>query len=366
MKPSVPAVTLLAFVVACSGDSATSTSTTTGGPTTTPTTVIASTTTAAAPTTTMPMTTMPTTTTTASTTPTTAPATTVPPALGEPLVSLPVGADGIEYRGSGDEIETTGPSLFAVDPANGIHIVDPVGLRILSFTDGSQSSISLQPLDILGVTAIGAAQDHLLIVEVVFAPARQRVHRVGYDGTVRETIDLPPGFQLADGLSGVRAGPGGEIILEIRGGAGYGVWNDALGSFESFERLSIGGVGILADPPDLEIDGVPITADLIGTLGGLTYLGTAADGTHLVVREDVVSETPIFEVLSTVEWYSPDGELLGSARIPSLEEQFISTPPDVAMTADGRALALVARQDVVEVIELPRRPGRITEYSPPM
>ena len=303
------------------------------------------------------------------TTTSTAPASTTTTASPEPpsaAVSIPVGPGGIEYAGGGDDLEITGPSLLAVDPSGGIHIVDPVALRVLSFATARRTRFPLASLDILAVTAISAGADHLLIVEVTFGPVRQRVHRVGFDGRLLETIDLPTGLRLEDGLSGVLSGPDGQIIIELAGGAHYGVWNAATRAFDAFDSLAIAQTTIIAEAPDLEINGVRIPADLTGVIGGMRYLGTADDGTVVVVREDVLETSPTFRVLGTVEWYTPEGLFLGSARIPPLEEQHISQPPGVALASDGRVLALVAHQRVVEVIELARQPDRITQISQSM
>ena len=346
LRAAVAAVSVLTLVAvtaaACGGGSNATTPVTTPSPTTT-----------APPTTTTAR---------AATTTTTAPAatTTTRPPTG-PLLSLPVGPGGIEYLGGGPEQEITGPSRFTIDSAGGVHLYDPAGKRVLSVTDEGEHSIALVPRDILNVVAIDAADDYLLLAEVFFAPARQRVHRLSYDGTVLETLDLPSGFRLESGLTGVRSGPDGEIVLELEGGARYGIWNGE--TFEGMSSLQDGETTVTPRPPDLVIDGEVLTADLTTDLGSLNYLGTAQDGAHLVIREDVVAVSPVFQVLTTVEWYSPTGDLLGSARVPSLQEQYISAAPGIAFTADGRAFALVATADVVEVVELIRTPGRITEVA---
>ncbi len=314
---------------------------------TTPPSTVGATTTTAAPTTATPTTT---TTTPATTT------TTTPPAGGA-LVSIPVGPGGIEYRQGAEDLEGVGPSQLAVDPSGGIHIFDPVALRILSFTDEGESSIDLAALDILGVNGIAATAGHLIVVEIFFAPVRNLVHRVSFDGTLLETIDLAPGVRLEDGFSGVRAGPGDEIIIELIGGAAYGIWSGS--GYEIVDSLVLGGMEVTAQTPDLVIGGNPITADLSGPLGSLRYLGTGADGAHSVIREDVLQTDPVFLVLSTVEWYTAEGAFLASARIPSLGEQAIDAPPGVALMPDGRAVALTAGDAAVEVRVLESIPDRI-------
>ncbi|MCP3972865.1 MAG: hypothetical protein GY720_00060 [bacterium] len=278
------------------------------------------------------------------------------------MAVIPVGPEGVEYRGSGDEQEITGPSLLAIDPENAIHIFDPVGNRILSFRHGSEAAqIDLAALDILSVTAMAANADHLVLVEIFFRPERNRVHRVRYDGTLIQTIELPPGLRLEDGLSGVRAGPQEDIILEFAGGAFFAVWDPDSRMFADAPAI-VGGTSLIVPfPPDLEIGGRLITADLTNSLGGLRYLGAAADGNHLVVREDVLTLDPAVLVVTTIEWYSEDGAFVGSARIPSLQDHYISTPPATAMFLDGRAVALMALQDEVRVIVLQRQADRILQ-----
>lgn len=370
LRPVV--VAWLLIVAACGGsvDSVDSSSTvqaaTTAVPGTTLTSSTAPTTATTQPGTTQPSTTLPTTTQPSTTVPTTTlPSTTLPtttqtplpPGDGEAVVTIPVGGDGVEYRGGGDEQEITGPSLLAIDPAGGIHIVDPVGLRVLSYLEGDEASIDLEPIDVLSVTAMAATTDHLILVEIFFQPERNRIHRLEYDGNLRETIELPVGFRLEDGLSGVRSGPGDQIVLEFEGGSRFGIWDGA--TFAHAVSLTEGGVTMTPVPPDLLIGAWRANADLTMGLGGLRYLGTATDGSHLIVREDVTATDPLILVDTSIEWYSSAGVLVASALVPPLGEQFISTPPGIAMFSDGRGAVLVASEDQVRVVVLKPRAGRI-------
>lgn len=358
-------VGVVLVAASCGGDG--SADVTTTAPASSTTSAIVSTTAALSTTSGTPTTSTPSVTTTAptsstsSTTTSTTSTTTVAPRTGV-VVSIPVGSDGVEYRGSGNEQEITGPSLLAIDPGDGIHMFDPVGARILSFHSGTEtSSIDLAALDIASVTAMAANPDHLVLVEIFFQPERNRVHRVRYDGALIQTIELPPGLRLEDGLSGVRSGPAEEIILEFAGGTFFAVWNQGSGTFVDAPAITGGDSLIVPFPPDLEIGGRLITADLTNSLGGLRYLGTANDGNHLLVREDVVALEPALIVVTTVEWYSADGSFVGSARVPSLQEHYISTPPAAAMFLDGQAVALVALQDEVRVVVLQRQADRILQ-----
>jgi hypothetical protein len=266
----------------------------------------------------------------------------------------------VEYAGSGDEQEITGPSLLAVDPSGRLHFYDPIGRRVLSFDGTRRTEIDTAALDITSLTALAANADHLIAVEIFFQPVRNRVHRIGFDGSLIETIELPVGFRLEDGLSGALTDGAGRIILEYAGAAAYGIWNGPDLGFEKSNVLEVDGIVVTPRPPDLEIDGGVLTADLTTGLGNLRYLGTDPGGNIVVERQDVLALDPVVRVVVSVEWYSPDGVLLGAARVPSLEEQYISTPPPVAVLPDGRAVALVALQDEVRVDVLAREGERIT------
>jgi hypothetical protein len=272
-----------------------------------------------------------------------------------------VGPDGIEYAGSGDEQEIIGPALLAGDPVGGLHFYDPVGRRLLSYTGDARVEIDTAALDIASVTALAANSDHLIAVEIFFQPVRNRVHRIGFDGAVIETIELPVGFRLEDGLSGVLTGDAGQIILEFSGGALYGIWNGADAGFKKRDVLDIDGLVVEPQPPDLMVGGVLLAADLTMGLGGLRLLGIDPAGNIVVERQDVTTMDPVLRVTTSVEWYSPGGALLGAARVPTLQEQFISTAPPVALLPDGTAVALLALEDEVRIDRLARQPDRIAE-----
>ncbi|MDJ0925955.1 MAG: hypothetical protein QNJ77_15495 [Acidimicrobiia bacterium] len=274
---------------------------------------------------------------------------------------MPIGPGGIEYSGSGDEQEITGPSLLAADPNGGLHFYDPVGRRILTLDGREWTEIDMAALDIASVTALAANSQHLIAIEIFFQPVRNRIHRIGFEGDIVETIEIPEGFRLEDGLSGVRSDIAGRIIVEFAGGEFYAVWNGPDLGFEMVNQLDVDGYTITPQVPDLLIGDVLLAAELTAGLGGLRYLTTTSDGFHIVERQDVLSLDPEFLVVSTVEWYASDGALLGAARIPPLQDQYISTPPPVAILPDGRAVALVALEDEVRLDVLPRQSERITK-----
>ena len=76
----------------------------------------------------------------------------------------------------------------------------------------------------------------------------------------------------------------------------------------------------------------------------------------VVERSDVVSTDPVIIVERSVQWYRPDGTLIGSVRVPSLDETAIDQPPGLSLTPSGVVVALLAFETVVEVRVLSPEP----------
>ena len=343
---------LVAFVLmtGCGGSTSDTVSQTTST-SLTPTTTTSTTT----PATTTPTTSTPTTS-TAPTTTTTSTSTTVAPA---PSLTIPV-PDGIAYRPGGEDLEASGPGLFAVTDDGVAHIVEPVDRRLVRASADGMEYVDLIELDILGVTAIAADRLDLILIEVFFGPVRQRVHRLDSTGAVVSSVDLPEGFQLEDGLSGVLTDDDGDVVIEFGGGGTYGRYDAETGSFARERSTTVRGVSITPAAPDLIVDGVRLTADLVGEFGALRYLATDSSGVHAIERVDVVATSPL-RALRTVEWYAPDGTFLGSALVPSIDEQAVDVAPGLAVMPSGDVIVLLALEDAVVVRPLERQATRIVD-----
>lgn len=253
-----------------------------------------------------------------------------------------------------------GPGLIAVTEDGAAHIFDPVDGRLVRATADDVQFIDLFALDVYSVTALAADGLELILVEVFFGPERHRIHRIDATGAISSSVDLPIGFRLEDGLSGVLSDDDGDVILEFGGGDTYGRYDAASGTFDRDSSAVIRGVEVIPAAPDVLIDGILITADLVGDFGGLRYLATDDGGRHVVERVDVLDMNPL-RVLRTVEWYSATGEILGSARVPAIDEQAIDVAPGIAVDGRGHVVALLALQEQVVVLPLDPAPGRITD-----
>lgn len=238
------------------------------------------------------------------------------------------------------------------------HIFDPVDLRLAHASEAGLEFTDLVALDILSVTAMTSDGLDLILVEVFFGPVRQRIHRLDQSRNVVATVDLPPGYRLEDGLSGVFADDDGDVVLEFGGGGIYGRYDAATGTFDKERSPVLRGVEVDPRPPDLVVDGVELTADLTGAFGSLRYLATDLSGRHIVERTDVLNTSPI-EVLRTVEWWAPDGRFLLSALVPTIDEQAIDQPPGLAVMPAGDVIVLLALEDSVVVRPLVGEPERI-------
>ncbi len=294
------------------------------------------------------------TTTTTTAAPTTTTTTTIAPAPISYAHVIPVGPDGVEYKQGGEDLEAVGPSQIAIT-ADQVYIVDPAALELwlLGGTEPEQWDLAAE--DILNVTAMAASSDRLYLVEVLFAPARQRLHELTLDGELLATSDLAPGAQLEDGLSGLIVDDDGEVLVVLAGGAAFA--HPTTGAISA--SVTVGGSTFTQQGPDIDVDGTLLTADLASDLGGLRLLGATEELTVLI-REEVTSLSPI-EVVATIEWYDETG-FVGSALIP-LEAQAIPSPPGLVVAPDGTVVVLVAGPESVTTSVVTPEPSRITAGS---
>jgi hypothetical protein len=250
--------------------------------------------------------------------------------------TLEVGPNGIEYRLGDIDGEALGPSVLTVDAA-GVSIADPVGGRVLRF-DGTEwkTVIDLVASDLRNVSFLASTNGLYVVVEITFSPVRNRIHLVDIEsGEFIQSSDIPVGFRLEDGLSGLLVGGRDAIYLEFEGGARFAEWQSGSDTFEATDAAAIGGHAVIASPPNLMIDGAIIPADLNGSLGGLRYLGPDGAGGHVVLREEVMELNPIVSVRTTVEWYASDLHHTGTAEIPSITDQAIPVAPAISVAPNG-------------------------------
>lgn len=284
---------------------------------------------------------------------------TEPGPLYQTIFSIPIGQDGIQYRGLDvPDMEITGPNNLAVLPDGTFVIADLIGNRLLWYSPVGEllREMDLYALDILNVSHLRAADEGLILLEVSFrvAPDRYRIHRLSVSGDLLASYDLPEGLHLEDGLSGIGAGCSGEILVELEGSAQLYqlVESEGTHSFRyssegypcdgRFYKMLLGPLAVLGE-------GRVETALTYG-MGGLLLLQANPDGSSYVIRDDVVSD-PVIVVDRTVHLMDVHGRQLGVAREP-ISERLYYVPGDLAVGPDGEVYHLLPRRDRIDVVRL--------------
>ena len=271
------------------------------------------------------------------------------------LFSIPVGEHGVLYHGVGiDEMEITGPQAIAVTADGTFVIVDTVGGRLLRYTPSGEQIDAIHLEGAVGVTdAVAAGDDVVVLDEAALEPA---VLRVSSAGAVLERSALPR-EAAANGLSGITVDDAGAVLAELQGGQAFlsldGAAVEAKRSGESFAVRSPSPADPAADlrRGDLLRNGQPFAAvEVEEMLGSMKVLAVLPTGEVFVLVEEVAF-TPAVVVDQRVYRFGSDGSLTGVARVP-LGDCFAYVKQGVAVGPDGRAYALVTREERVDVVRL--------------
>jgi hypothetical protein len=270
--------------------------------------------------------------------------------------SVPVGEDGITYDPEGDP--PSGPSSFAVLDDGSVVIADTMAMRfgeprLLRFdaTGSPLGSTVLTDVEVASIMDVATDGRKLAVLDVYPAMERYRVLVLGESGEVETIYDIPEGFHLEDGLSGLAWDDSG-VLLEIEGGASYArVASD--GQFPTTRTLLIDGTPITITPGSglsAAVEAGPASFEVTRNtdLGGTSLIGRAPDGSLLIVVDEVgLDDEGAFEVTRRVQRYSAVGELLAEQSF--LIEQYADIGRTLEMTADGRVAHLVTFIDHIEI-----------------
>lgn len=282
-----------------------------------------------------------------------------PGPLYDLVFSIPVGQDNIQYRGLDvPGMETTGPNNLVVLPDGAFVIADLIGNRLLWYSPVGEllREVDLYALDILNVSHLRAAGEGLILLEVSFrvAPERYKVHRLSAAGELLASYEVPEGLHLEDGLSGIGAGCGGEILVELQGGAQvYRLFEtDGTHSFRyspegypcegRFYKMLLGPLAVLGE--------ARVESTSTFGFGGLSLLQANRDGSSYVIRDDVVRD-PVILVDRTVHFMDARGRQVGVARVP-IDERLYVVSGELAVGPDGAVYHLIPRRDRLDVVRL--------------
>jgi hypothetical protein len=293
---------------------------------------------------------------------------------GGPVLTLPVGEDGLHYAPQRPESLPWGPTALAVAPDGSFWIADAAANRLLHYAAGGLPlgtvDLSADPLRVVGAGDIAVDNDNTVFV-LDIAAMRPAILRLAADGSLLWRSELPEELSLASGLSGIALDDAGQVLVELEGGAHV----VRLPSSDSATAPSLpdgyvlGGRPYQVQAPDPASPdrsaGRIATADAVievrteAQLGAVSLLGAAPDEGFYAELEEVAVVAGRIQVDKTVRHYSADGRLVGVARVP-VAEQYVYVPHSVALGPDGQVYALVTRPDRIEV----RRLEFVSELAP--
>jgi hypothetical protein len=209
------------------------------------------------------------------------------------------------------------------------------------------------------VADLRAWGDQLFLLEISldFNPPRYRVHQLTQDGKSVTSTDIPDGYHIENGLTGIAIDCDGSILIELEAsGQLYRLQDiqgnanaNTLSGYSCDEKLF--RVAHSNSPNYRMImagDKFYIT-QLTTTLGGLFILNVYYDGSLYAIREDLL-ETSIIKVDLTVHYIGANG-VQGVARVP-LKEMYYPIMRSITVNSRGEAFLLLPRRNSLDVVRL--------------
>jgi len=279
------------------------------------------------------------------------------------LFSLPAGPDGATFEGGFEDWELTGPQAIAVAPDGTIWIADTNGRRLLHLdAEGSPlETIDTDRRDVGGLIDVAAVDGGVWGLEVVPALDRHRIVMFDPSGEVVERSDLPSGLHLADGLSGIAAGPDGQVWIELEGGARVYTAFDPGGAFspQPVDGYVIEGITLRPLPETapgmarFAVGGAVIERP-VRAFGGLAFEGAIPGWVALSLSDGFLDDDGVIRVDVEIIYADLDGRVAATATYPLAEVASAGYVPQdfVAVAPDGRLIAMKPRPDVLDVVEL--------------
>lgn len=348
---------LLTAVLALSACSGGSEPTSTDGPSTTSSTSSSTSTT----TTTTGATAAPTTSTSTTTAPTSSTTTTTVAAVDVATLpfSVEVGEDGVTYDLDGSP--PSGPTSFALLDNGSVVIADTMAVergepRLLHYdrTGEPLAVIDLADEEVAAIVDVVTDGSQLAILDVLVEINRYRVLTINVAGDVAAMIDIPQGFWLENGLTGLAWDDSG-ILLEFEFGARYARLSES-GDLESPIIPVFDGISIELSPgsgrtTEITTNRAAFSVERATDLGGATLLGIAPDGSIVVVVDEVDMSGDVIAVTRRVQHYSVAGEFLTESVIDAAD-QFLDIQRPFELDATGTVLYLQALPESVAVVPL--------------
>ena len=253
-----------------------------------------------------------------------------------------VGPDGVTFEEDG--APPSGPSSFTIMSDGSVVIADSMAVgrgepRLLHFdrTGEPIGTIDLAQQEVVSIVDVASDGDRLAVLDVFVAMNRYRVLILSTDGGLIDVFEVPDGFHLEDGLTGLEWDDEGPL-LSFEFGARYA--RIAPGAdprpeqvliLEGLEVEITRGEGRVAE---VRVEDSTFRVERATDLGGINLIGLAPDRTWALVVDEVDPDADTIEVTRRLLRYTASGELLAETAFAA-GQQYVAISHPLEMAADG-------------------------------
>lgn len=284
--------------------------------------------------------------------------------LYAPVFSIPEGDSSlIHYRGKGiPGMEITGPNAIAILPDDSFMIADLIANRLLHFDIKGKllNKIELDQLGIVNVADLRVEGNELFLLEISldFTPPRYRVNQLSIEGNLIASYDIPDGFHIENGLTGIANDCDGNILIEVEGG--FSLFSLQSIQNKSSEKKPTGYYCnnqfyriVTSNNPryrEIRVGEKANITKMTTDFGSIRILKVYPDGSLFLLREGVIDD-PTVRVDLTVHYIGSDSVSQAVARAP-IAEAYYYIMRNIAVNSKGNVFFLLPRQDSLDVVQL--------------
>jgi len=263
----------------------------------------------------------------------------------------------VSYLIEGDP--PSGPSSFSVLGDGSLVIADTMALyrgepRLLRYdrTGNALSPIELVDADVASIVDVVSSGQSLAILDVLVARGRYRVLTITLDGEISSMVDLPSGYHLEDGLTGLVWDDEG-ILLEFELGARYARIEDGvvaeMGELPVFEGKELAIATSESRETTVSYGEETWVVERGTEFGGVSLVGVAPSGAVVVVVDEVDTSGPMISVMRRIQRYAAAGEMLSEVQIDA-GRQYVEIARPLELAADGELVYMESRPDTLEIV----------------
>lgn len=171
-----------------------------------------------------------------------------------------------------------------------------------------------------------------------------RILQYNQNAVIHKTYTLPADYSISAGLTGISAGPQGELLLELKEGQTIVQFLDPAGeiTLKQLPGYSHGEDLYTLLPDEITVNAKRIALPRGEQPGEIIFLGIAPDGSFYI--ENFTSATD-----RVVHHYNVQGFRLGSARLPNgyvnPRHTSLEHGSDLALGPDGEVYNMLSTQD---------------------